>query len=94
MDALAKCMKNWTLHIIKIESVPVKVYVNSSNTMAIVFPLFGRYYRVNSDVNALDLLTSVLFHTTINDIAYNTITYSAYLNSLEDTAVIDITKVA
>lgn len=81
-------MKNWTLHIIIVETFPVKIYVNSSNTSAITFPLFGRYYRVNSDVNALDLATSMLFRT-------NTIeTFNSYLNSLEDTVSIDLNQVA
>lgn len=72
--------------------MPLKAYVNNSNTIAVVFPSFSRYYRVNSDVNALDLLTSIVFHTTINDIAYNTITYISYLNSLENTAIINLDK--
>lgn len=78
----------YTLHTIIVETYPVKVYVNSSNTMAIIFPLFGRYFRVNSDVNALDLATSLLFHTS------NELTYNAYLNSLEDTVSIDLEHVA
>lgn len=78
----------YTLHTIIVETYPVKVYVNSSNTMAIIFPLFGRYFRVNSDVNALDLATSLLFHTS------NNVTYSAYTNSLEDTVSIDLEQVA
>lgn len=81
-------MKHWTLHVILVETYPVKVYVNKTNTLAVVMPLFGRYYRVNSDINALDLATSLLFHTS------NELTYNAYLNSLEDTVSIDLAKIA
>lgn len=85
--ALATCMKHYTLHIILVETSQVKVYVNEGNSQAIVFPSFGRYYRVSSDTNALDLATSLLFHVTHN------ITYNSYINSLEDTAVIELDKV-
>jgi hypothetical protein len=81
-------MKRWTLYTIIVESYPVKVYVNKTNTLAVVMPLFGRYYRVNSDVNALDLATSLLFHTS------NAVTYTAYISSLEDTAIIELKQVS
>ena len=81
-------MKHWTLNIILVETYPVKVYVNPTNTAAVIFPLFGRYFRVNSDVNALDLATSMLFHTS------NEVTHKAYLTSLEDTVSIDLENVA
>jgi hypothetical protein len=87
-------MKHWTLHTILVETYPVKVYVNHNNTIAVVFPLYGRYYRLRSDVNALDLTCSMLFHKTVDDISYNTISYSSYLNSLEDTVSIDLEHVA
>lgn len=78
----------YTLHIVIVETYPIKVYVNKSNTLAVIFPLFGRYSRVNSDVNALDLATSLLFHTS------NNVTYTSYINSLEDTVSIDLEQVA
>lgn len=78
----------YTLHTIIVETYPIKVYVNKSNTLAVIFPLFGRYFRVNSDVNALDLATSLLFHTS------NNVTYTSYINSLEDTVSIDLEHVA
>lgn len=79
-------MKHWTLNIILVETYPVKVYVNPTNSMAVIFPLFGRYFKVNSDVNALDLATSMLFHTS------NEVTHTAYLSSLEDTVSIELDK--
>lgn len=81
-------MKHYTLTIIEVQGYKVKVYINSSNTLAVIFPLFGRYFRVNSDVNALDLATSLLFHTS------NNVTYTSYINSLEDTVSIDLEHVA
>lgn len=78
----------FTLYIIVVEGYKVKVYVNSSNTLAVIFPLYGRYYSIRSDVNALDLATSLLFHTS------NNVTYNSYVNSLEDTVSIDLEQVA
>jgi len=81
-------MKHYTLHTIIVETSPVKVYVNRGNTVAYIFPPYGRLFTVRSDVNALDLATSLLFHTT------NNVTYNSYINSLEDTAVIELDKVS
>ncbi len=87
-------MKHWTLYTIYVENNPVKVYVNYNNTLAVVFPPYGRYYRLRSDVNALDLTCIMLFHKTSNDICYNTVNYNSYVNSLEDTVNIELDKIA
>jgi hypothetical protein len=69
---------------------PVKIYVNLHKTEAVLFYLFGRYTRLSSDVNALDFATDFL----INRNNSGLIKYSNYLSGLEDTAVIQIDKVA
>lgn len=82
-------MEYWTLNKINIDGYTVKVYVNKHNTLAVIFPLFGRYFRINSDSNnALDLAVGILFHTA------NNITYTGYLNSLDDTLEIELNKIA
>ena len=81
-------MTQWTLYTIEYRTYPVKVYVNKSNTTAIVFPLFGRYFRINSDVNVLDLATDFILKTP------NSISYESYLISLEDTVNLNLEDVA
>lgn len=81
-------MNKWTKHVIEVKGFPVKVYINTDNTQSYVFPLFGKYYGLSSDVNVLDFTTDFLIGTTTN-----VVTFSNYLNSLEDTAVIDIETV-
>lgn len=93
-DALEFGMINFSCKIIDVSGYSVKVYVNRSNDTAVVFPLFGRYYIIRSDVNALDLAVNMLFHETVNDICYKQLTYSSYLSSQEDTVAIDIEQVA
>lgn len=71
-----------------VKGFPVKVYVNPSNTEAVLFFLFGRYSRLSSDVNVIDFATDFLIGTTTN-----VVNHANYVNSLEDTAVIDLETV-
>jgi hypothetical protein len=83
-------MNNWTLNVIMVKGFPVKVYVNLHKNEAVLFFLFGRYTRLSSDINVLDFATDFLLNTHHNGF----ISYSAYLSNMEDTAVIDIEKIA
>ena len=73
----------WKKVSFHIGDYPVSVYVNETDTRAVVFPLFGRFYGVWSDTSAIDLVTTLLF---LNP--SRTITYTQYVNSQEDTAII------
>jgi hypothetical protein len=82
-------MENWKKVILHKDDMPVRVYVNADDTRAIVFPLFGRYFVVNSDKSALDLFVEILFHIPSDDAIPSGIrNYSQYVNSQEDTQVI------
>lgn len=83
-------VSKWTKHIIEVKGFPVKAYVNSNNTEAVLFFLFGRYMCLRSDINVLDFTTNFLVG---RDTSYP-VTYSNYLNGQEDTAVIQIDKIA
>ncbi len=76
---------NWTKHIIS----GAKVYVNATNTVAVVFPPFGRCHKLSSS-QALDFATDFIIGS---DNEYS-VSYVSYLNSLEDTVAIQIDKVA
>lgn len=86
-------MKNvWLPFIIMVQDFPVKVYVDLYNERAIIFPLFGKYFSVRSDVNALDFATSLLLHKL--GAQHNCdIKYDSYLGMTEDTQVIELDKV-
>lgn len=75
-----------TKHIIMVEGFPVKVYVNAANTQAYVFPLFGKYYGLASDINVMDFVTTFLLAKNVN----NVISFQSYLTQGEDTAIINI----
>ena len=83
-------MNKWTKHTLMTKGFPVKVYINSGNTQAIIFPLFGKYYKLGSDVNVLDFAVDFI----TNAHADRTLTHANYLNSLEDTAVINLETLA
>lgn len=72
--------------IIMVDGYPVKVYTNASNTVAYVFPGFGRCYTLSSDQGVLDFATDFLLskHKT------NIVSFQGYLNSLEDTIMTHI----
>lgn len=80
---------NWKLQVINVHGYPVKVYINPANTQAVVFPLFGKYYQLSSDTNVLDFATTFLVGR-----SSNVVSFSQYLASFEDTAVIQIDKIA
>lgn len=80
---------NWTKQIVMVGGFPVKIYANLHNSSCAIFPLFGRYYVVRSDINALDLATSIVVGR-----GNELVTYEAYKSSLEDTAIIQLDKVA
>jgi hypothetical protein len=79
-------MNSWTLNVIMTKGFPVKVYVNAANTQAYIFPLFGRYFGLSSDSNVIDFATDFL----IGNCNPVVITHANYVNSLEDTAVIQL----
>lgn len=78
----------WTKQILMTDGFPVKVYVNASNTECVVFPLFGRYYRLASE-NALDFATTFIVakHN-------NVVTFASYQHSSEDTVNLHIDQIA
>ena len=82
-------MKNWTLNVIVVQGFPVKVYTDAACHQAYVFPLFGKYYGLHTDGNVLDFATDFL----MGRCELTPFTHSNYLNSLEDTAVINIETV-
>lgn len=75
---------------IMVETNVVKVYVSEDFHQAYVFPPFGKYYGLHSDGNVLDFATNFILYRRPE----NVITFQAYLNSGEDTAVIHIDKIA
>lgn len=82
-------MKNWTKHVILKDECPVTIYVNSANTQAYVFPLFGKCYGLSSsDGNVLDFTTNFLLGSESNVISFN-----GYINSMEETSVIHLEAV-
>ena len=86
-------MNKWTKHTLVVNGSPVKVYVNSNKTEAVMFFLFGRYSRLschNSNRDVLDFATDFLIG---NDVAHP-ITYSNYVSGQEDTVSIQIEKIA
>jgi hypothetical protein len=83
-------MNGWTKYVIMVSGFPVKVWVNPAQTKAVLFYLFGRYSRLSSDINVLDFATDFLLS---NDNTQN-VTFTNYLNGLEDTAVTEIEKIA
>jgi hypothetical protein len=81
-------MKNWTKQIMMVKGFPVKLYVNPTNTQAIVFQSFGRYYRLSSE-NVLDFATTFLFAK-----RSNIVSFAAYKMSSEETVLTNIAQVA
>ena len=82
-------MGKYTKHVIQVSGFPVKLYVREDNKQAYLFPLFGRYSGLYSDVNVLDFATDFLLGNGNNVISFNN-----YLSGMEDTAVIQIDKIA
>ena len=78
---------NYTKHTIMVDGFPVKVYVHKDRHQAYIFPLFGRYNGLWSDQDVLDFATTFLLCAGRND---NVVSFQSYLNSQEDTAVINI----
>jgi hypothetical protein len=73
----------WTKTVVDFESYQIKVYVNEDNTRAVIFPLFGRYFGLRSDVSALDMAVYFIFFTPTREVSY-----LQYLSSQEDTSII------
>ncbi len=74
---------------IMVETNLVKVYVSADFHQAYVFPPFGKYYGLHSDGNVLDFATNFILYKGPE----NVITFQAYLNSGEDTDVIQLDQV-
>ena len=70
-----------------VDGMPVKVYVNHGNNTAVVFPPFGRIYRLWHDVSVLDFATTFVV-AKFN----NVVTFESYLSSGEDTAVTNLNR--
>lgn len=83
-------MGKWTMYPILNRGFQVKVYVNEANDTAVVFPLFGKYYVLRSDVSALDFATDFIIDKPHN----NVVSFESYLSQFEDTAIIYVDKVA
>lgn len=82
-------MSNWKKVILEKDGCQIKIYVNESDSRAVMFPLFGRYFTFSSDKSALDLATSIIFHIGSDEpVHQNVISYQSYLNSQEDTQII------
>lgn len=76
----------WELLTVLKDDMPIKVYVNKNDTKAVIFPLFGKYFTVNSDRSAKDLMVEFIFNAS-NDFGIKT--YLQYEVSQEDTAIIN-----
>ena len=68
----------------KIDIKTLRIYLSEDKTHAVAFFPFGKYASFRSDVNALDLAVDVL----LNQHRANTLTFRAFKNSLEDTALV------
>jgi UDP-galactopyranose mutase len=75
-------------HVITIQDMPVKVYVNADDTRAILFPLFGRYIMITAESNVLDFTRDFILSANFNGQFIDTAI------SLEDTAIINIDSTA
>lgn len=78
-----------TKQIIQVNGFPVKVYVSADNKVAHVFPLFGRYFTLRSDVNVLDFTTTFLLARN-----GNVVSFQSYQTRDEETAIINLDQVA
>ena len=81
----------WTKVFLHKDGFPIKAYVNKDNTKAYVFPLFGRYYGIDSDKSAIGLCFTAIFHVSSQNNLNSTremLTFDQYLSSQENTAVI------
>lgn len=82
-------MEKWKKITLHKDGWPVKVYVNQDDTYCVVFPLFGKYHGVYSDVSAIDFCIEIMFHRGSDSVVPAGVCgYSQYLSSQEDTAVI------
>lgn len=75
---------NWKKVVVHVDEYPVTIYVNSKDTRAVVFPIFGRFYGLWSDESALTFAVSFV----INPPSKEVMTHAKYLSCQEDTAVI------
>lgn len=75
----------WKKVVLFKDKVPIKVYVNHFDTKAIIFPLFGKYFSISSDMSALDLTVQIIFHKFEDSTIAQ---YGQYIRSTEDTALI------
>lgn len=80
-------MCRWKKISVMKEMMEVKIYVNENDSRAVIFPLFGKYFCFSSDESALDLAVSMIHYKSSSDFNF---TYGNYLNSQEDTAIIEL----
>lgn len=73
----------WEKTAVEFRENITKVYTNKNNTQAVVFPPFGKYFSVRSDRSAFDLALSFIFLVPNREVSY-----SQYLSSQEETAII------
>jgi hypothetical protein len=81
---------NMTKHIIDVQGNQVKLYVNADNSQVVVFPPFGRYYKLSSDTDAMTFALTFLIAKNNN----NVVTLASYMSRNEDTAIIQLSEVA
>ena len=85
-------MDNWTKTVIMVGDAPVKAYINTERTEAVLFYSFGRYSRLgcynSPGVDVLDMTVDFLLGS-----ENNVVSFSSYVNSLEDTVSIQIDKI-
>jgi hypothetical protein len=74
---------NWTRHTLVSGDISVKIYVNSENTQVVVFPNYGKVFKLSSDTGALDFATTFIFAKN-----NNVISFWAYTTRNEETALI------
>ena len=79
-------MNAWSKQTIIVRNFPVKVYVNSDHTQAILFYQFGRYSSLICHDKQQDVLDFVIDFLLGN--SNNIISIGNYVSSFEDTAII------
>ena len=75
----------WIKHVVYKSDFPVKIYVDQDDKTAVIFFLFGRYSVLRSDKSALDFAVDFILGNPNNVVSLN-----SYLNSLENTVIIEV----
>lgn len=81
----------WVKYTIYKEGFPVKIYVNKTRTSAVLFYIFGKYAKLHCD-SGMDVLDFAIDFSL--GMSNNSINFSNYIISLEETAIINIDEIA